>query len=203
MPIELSVPVQLDRDRIAKQADEANIRLQELQRLYRESPDQKIERDNAALERLRSDPHYLGRSLVDANVRREAEVLEGRIQQAKQVEASTPVVMTDAQRVDQIASGKPLNMQDQTTVDGQLTNRDFAGAVADLLEGGVRVDLALGYLEHGRSDDPRGHEFAAEWFRQLEHDPELQQKLLRGDPEIRRRFLVASMYMAGRHDQPA
>jgi len=125
-----------------------------------------------------------------------------QIELARLQNQSMESALTDSQRVQRIASGQALDMTNENTVDGQLSNRNFASAVADLLEGGARVDLVTNFLATGRSDDPHGHEFAAEWFRRLEHDPEMQQKLLRNDPETRRRFLAASMYMAGRHDQP-
>jgi hypothetical protein len=123
------------------------------------------------------------------------------IELARLQQMTAQAAQTDAQRLAQIASGRPLDMSNETTIDNQLSNANFSSAVAGLLEGGARVDLVLNYLEHGKSDDPRGHEFAAEWFRRLEHDSEMQAKLLRNDPETRRQFLAASMYMAGRHDQ--
>jgi len=61
MPIEISTPVQLERERMAKQADEANIRLEQLKKAYAESPEMQIERGRAALERLQNDAHHLNR----------------------------------------------------------------------------------------------------------------------------------------------
>jgi len=101
-----------------------------------------------------------------------------------------------------MANGRALDMANENTSGSQLSNRNFTDAVTDLLDRGARPDLVVNYLASGRSDDPRGHEFAAEWFRRLETDREMQRKLMDGDPETHRRFLAASMYMAGRHDQP-
>src|SRR5262245_31289442 len=57
--------------------------------------------------------------------------------------------LTDSERVQQIASGQTLDLTNENTVDGQLSNRNFTAAVTDLLEGGARVDLVMNYLATG------------------------------------------------------
>jgi lipase chaperone LimK len=47
MAIEVSIPVQTQRDQITKQANDATIKLAELQKAYASSPDMRLERDRA------------------------------------------------------------------------------------------------------------------------------------------------------------
>ena len=54
--LSVELPVRIERERAAKQVDAANAKFEELKRIYANSADQKIARDRAALERLRSDP---------------------------------------------------------------------------------------------------------------------------------------------------
>ena len=115
------------------------------------------------------------------------------IELARLQQMSMQSAQTDPQRLAQMASGRALDMANENTVGNQLSNRDFASAVVDLLED-ARSDLVLHYLEHGKSNDPMGPEAAQMWFDKLEHDPEMQQRLLRGDPEIRRQLKRAAMH---------
>jgi hypothetical protein len=52
MPIEVSLPVQIQRDALLKQSTDANIRLEQLKAAYNSSLDQRLELDRLALERL-------------------------------------------------------------------------------------------------------------------------------------------------------
>src|SRR5262245_18047247 len=102
--------------------------------------------------------------------------------------------LTDEQRIASIAAGIPLATGPEVTAGQQLTNRDFNSAVAGLLDDGARPELVINYLATGKSDDPRGPEYARMWFEKLERDPEMQKRLLSGDPTLRRQLLAASMY---------
>src|SRR5262249_11083491 len=196
MANEVEPAVQVQRDALTKQAADATIKLQELERAYRESPEMRLERDRAALEKLQSDAYYLDRSLVNAQARREAEVLEGRIRQA---EASTPLVpMTDAERVDAALMGDPI-AGPSTSFGQQIPAQDFAGVVQADIALGLRPELVKAFYSTGKSDDPQGHVYAEEWFRIYNSNPEWQRLHREGDPIICMRHKAASMYLAGRH----
>jgi len=196
MPTEVEPAVQVQRDALTRQAADATIKLQELERAYRESPEMRLERDRASLEILQSDPHYLDRSLVNAQVGREAEVLEGRIRQA---EASTTLVpMTDAERVDAALMGDPI-VGPSTSYGQQIPARDFADAIQADIALGLRPELVRTFYATGKSDDPQGHIYAEEWFRRYNASPEMQRLDREGDPTIRRQHKAATYYLAGRH----
>src|SRR5262249_60208195 len=77
----------------------------------------------------------------------------------------------NAQRLAQMANGRALDMANENTSGSQLSNRNFTDAVTDLLDRGARPDLVVNHLASGRSDHPRGHEFAPQSFRPLETHP--------------------------------
>src|SRR5262249_30519089 len=122
---------------------------------------------SAAVQDLTTPPAPIDLAKLQAN---------DAIELARLEQMSMQSAQTDAQRLAQMASGQPLDMANENTTGQQLSNRNFTDAVTDLLDRGARPDLVVNYLASGRSDDPRGHEFAAEWFRRLETDREMQRK---------------------------
>jgi hypothetical protein len=180
-------PAVRDRAALAKQASDANIKLTELQKAYAESPEMRIQRDRAELERLQSDPYLLARSA------REIEVLEGRIRQNE-----AAVAQTEAERVDAIIRGEMPIAGAEITVGDQIPRRDLATAVGDIIERGVRPELVKTYLETGRGDDPAGRDAeiaaAREWHRRLMADTELQRRLIAGDAELVKQLAAYGVY---------
>src|SRR5262249_44432808 len=195
MANEVELAVQIQRDAVTKQAADATIKLQELERAYRESEPMRLERDRIELERLQSDPHYLDRSLVSPQARREAEVLEARIRQAEQ---STLVPRTDAERVDAAVMGDPI-AGPSTSYGQQIPAQDFAAAIQADIALGLRPAPVRTFPTPGKSDDPQGHIYAEEWFRMYAASPEMQRLHCEGDPVMRMRHKAATYYLAGRH----
>jgi hypothetical protein len=189
MPIEISTPVQAQRDQITKAASDATIQLEQLKAAYASSPEMKIAADRAELNRLQSDPYLLDRST------REIEVLSGRIAAAE----AAPVASTDAERVDRVLAGQPVTGP-SVTFNDQIPEADFSSAVQDDVAAGVRPELIKTYLATGKSDDPLGHVAGKFWLDLFDRSPEMQAKLRAGDPVVTRRFKTAQYYVAGKHD---
>src|SRR5262249_48340970 len=202
MPIEVSAPVQREREQRAKEADQANIKLAELQRLYRESPEMKIQRDRDALERLKNDPFHMDKVIGgNAHARNEQALLAAKISDAASAE--------EARRLD-IALGKTKPAEQpaaRVTYGSQIPAEDHAAAVKSLLDNGVRPEMVETFLRTGHGDDPGGteveHAMAAEWERRLMADPEVQKKFLAGDPELLKQFRYFGMYRADRRKEPS
>jgi hypothetical protein len=188
-----TTPATRDAAMRAREVEAANIKLEALKAAYRDSPEMRIARDKAELQRLQSDPYTLDRS------KRDIEVLEGRI-----AAAQVAVAQTEAERVDAIIRGDAPIAGAEITMGDQIPRRDLATAVGDIIERGVRPELVKTYLETGRGDDPAGRkaEIAAarEWHRRLMADPEKQKKLLAGDPETLRELSAYGVYAEKPHE---
>jgi hypothetical protein len=186
MAIEVSVPVQHQRDVLTKQANDANIRLEQLKAAYRDDPAQKLELDRLALERLRNDPFHLDKMVAgSAAAQREETAIVARIRVAEAAAAGQAAAPDDPNAPD-------------VTYGQQVSRRDLTDAVATLVEHGNRPTLIESFLATGRSDggEPRETEIAAarEWQRRLLNDPELQKKFLAKDPEVMRQFDAYGVY---------
>jgi len=197
MPIDISIPVQLQRDRQAKEADEANIRLQELQRLYRESPEQRIARDRADLQRLQNDPHHVNKIIGGSNAAQNEEAtLAARIRTAESA--------VEAARLDVDMGHNPA--VGETTIGDQIPRRDHAGAIASLVEAGVGPNTVETFLRSGHGDAPDGpaaeQKAAKEWEQKLFSDPEMREKFLKKDPEVMRQFAVYGIFRADPRREP-
>jgi len=197
MPIEISTPVQLERERMAKQADEANIRLEQLKKAYAESPEMQIERGRAALERLQNDAHHLNRIVSGSTAaQNEEQTLAARLRVAES--------QAEAARLDVDMGHSPA--VGQTTVGDQIPQRDHADAVATLVEAGVRPNMVERFLKTGHGDDPGGRSAeeaaAAEWERRLLTDPEKRAKFLAKDPTVMREFAYYAMYRRDPRHEP-
>jgi hypothetical protein len=167
----------LARDAIPRQGREADVKLAEMIRQYRESPDQKLELDRLALEKIRNDPFHLNRLVGgSATAEREEQAIVARIRVAEAAAAGQAAVPADV----------------DITYGTQIPRRDLADAVGTLVEHGVRKTFVESFLATGKSDggEPREYEIAMarEWQRRLMADPELQRKFLAKDPQIMREF---------------
>jgi hypothetical protein len=187
---DVSIPVQHQRDQIAKQAADASIQLEQLKAAYASSPEMKLAADRAELNRLQSDPYTLDHH------RRSIQVLSDRIAAA---EAAGSGPSTDADRVDRALTGVPVTGPSATFGD-QIPEADFSSAVQDDIAAGVKPELIKSYLSTGRSDDPLGHVAAQFWLDLFERDAGMQRRYQDGDPVMRRRFKTAQYYLAGKHE---
>jgi len=198
MPVEVSAPVQRERDALTRQTTEANIRLEQLKKAYAESPEMRIERDNAELQRLQNDLHRANRVISgSAAARAEEEVLAARIRTAE--------TQVAAARLD-VELGHSPAAAVETTIGDQIPRRDHADAVASLVEAGVRPGMVETFLRTGHGDDPGGRSAeeaaAAEWERRLLADPEKRAKFLAKDPTVMREFAYFGMYRADPRREP-
>jgi hypothetical protein len=119
--------------------------------------------------------------------------------EAKVARDGTGVFLTDEQRLDQALGGPVDHLGVEVTAGDQIPVRDFNGAIADDVALGVPRELLKAYHSTGKSDDPLGHIGANIWLARFNSDPEWQSRFAAGDPELRRRFRVASIYLAGAH----
>jgi hypothetical protein len=199
MPIEISVPVQNQRDAMLKQSNDANIKLAELQKAYNESPEMRIERDRAHLADLRNDPYHLDRVLGGSTkAANEEAMLAARIYDAEARAERERLAMPPAAATANPAAG-------EVTYGSQIPARDQADAVSTMLQHGARPSLVETFLKTGRGDDPAGRESeiaaAAEWERRLMADPELQKKFLAKDPQVMEWFESFGIYKAWPHER--
>jgi hypothetical protein len=199
MGINIETPVQIDRDRAAKQVADANAKFAELQEAYNNSPEQKLERDRAALAAMENDPFHLGKKLAgSATAAANEQALRSRIAVAEAAIAAVP--QTDMERIDAVLAGKADVSMSEVTTDPQIPMRDFASGYGDILARGVRPETIKAFEATGYADDPvgEGQEFqaamAAEWERRLLADPELQRRFLAKDPELMRQFEYYGIY---------
>jgi hypothetical protein len=192
--MDVSIPVQHQRDQITKAAADATIKLAELQKAYNEDPKLKLERDRAHLADLRNDPYHLNKVLGGSTkAANEEAMLAARIYdaeaRAERERLAVPATTTAANP----AAG-------EVTYGSQIPQRDLADAVSTLVEHGVRPDLVETFLNTGHGDDPQGRErevaAAAEWQRRLLADPELQRRFLARDPVLMREFDCFAVYSA-------
>src|SRR5262249_40530125 len=202
MPIEVSTPVALDRERRAREVDQANIKLAELQRLYRESPEMKIQRDRGELERMQNDPYHVNKVVGGSfAAQNEEAMLAAKIRDAESRQ--------EAERLD-VQMGKkpaPEGTTAEVSFGDQIPRKDHAAAVATLVEHGVRPEMVETFLRTGHGDDAGGVEAewagAAEWERRLMNDPEKQKKFLARDPEVMKQFDYFGMYRRDRRREPS
>jgi len=188
-----SSPADAQRARIAKTAADATAALQQLTRDFEASPDVRVER-------LEREIEMLARAEGNGAATRRANV-QSELITAKNEQKAQSVVLTDEQRVDLAMAGKVDHNGAQTTVDGQVRAEDFVAAVQDDLALGVRPALVETYHKTGKTDDPMGHVAAEFWMDMFRNDREMQRKFNEGDTTMRRRFRIASMYIAGKRGE--
>jgi hypothetical protein len=111
----------------------------------------------------------------------------------------TGIVLSDAERLDLALGGQIDHLGAETTVDGQLSMHDLSAAVAADLALGVPRELLKSYHLTGRSGDEMGHVAADIWIARFRADEQWQRRFAEGDPEIRRRYRIAHIYLAGAH----
>jgi hypothetical protein len=191
-------------DAIETAAAEATIKLAEMTKAYRDSPEMKLELDRLALQKMRNDPHHLDRALVSEAARNEQALLEARIKDAE-AGADAAVasrVLSDTQRVDlaMLAINGDVNFAGpRSTVEPQIPIKDFSDAIQSDLAADVPEALVKSFYSTGKSDERLGHVAAELWFDRFNSDAEMQRQFMEGDSTIRRKFRQASMYVSGKH----
>jgi len=201
MPIEISTPVQLDRDRRARETDAANIRLEQLKQAYRESPELQIQADRDALQKMQNDLYHVDKIIAgNADAHNREAMLIAKIRDAESRQ--------EAARLD-VQMGKkpaPEGTTAETTFGDQIPRRDHADAIATSIERGVRAATLEAFHRTGHGDDPGGAEVeqaaAKEWERKLMADPELQRKFLARDSEVMKQFEYYGIYRRDPRREP-
>jgi hypothetical protein len=169
----------------------ATLQLQQMKLDYEASPDRQLERDEAALATMRSDPHHLNLALTSENARNQEALLEAKIRDAK---AATPAVRTDAERLGEILSGKAEVPLIETTVDGQLTTHATMIAVDDLRSLGLTDAAVTAALNGGR--ETRASIADAKWiYEELMGDEMWVAKLAAGNREARKQLTLLNIVM--------
>jgi hypothetical protein len=152
------------------------------------APAQLLER---AKERKAQLPNH-----ADRHVAADAEI---RQLEAKAARSDTGLFLTDEQRLDQALGGPVDHLGAEVTAGDQIPVRDYNAAIADDLALGVPRELLRSYHSTGKSDDPMGHVGANIWLTRFQADAEWQRRFNEGDPEMRRRYRIAHIYLAGAH----
>jgi len=186
--LSVELPVRIERERAAKQVDAANAKFEELKRIYANSADQKIARDRAALERLRSDPHHLDRKLAgNAMARDDEQSLIARIAIAES--------KAEAERLDRPTTEKiDLPSLIETTTEGMLPQREMLVAVNDLKDLGLN-DACINQAVNGSRERPEIIAAAKERLEARLSDPEWVKKLNAGDRATRRELTLINIVL--------
>jgi hypothetical protein len=182
----------------------ADARAQEAQMLtdYRNSPAFKAAELRRELEALDQNPDFLGRELAGTNgAQQHRQALRTQLAAAEAAaETEVKQAFSEQKRVELALAGQVDHHGIETTVDGQVPNRDFAKAIGDDVELGIRADIIKSFYADGRSNDPVGHVGAKIWLDAYMRDPELQRLHAAGDRTVTRHFKLAHMYLAGQHE---
>lgn len=171
----IPTPAAMSRERIARQSADATAKLAAMTKAYHDAPENRISRDRAELERLRSDEHFNNRKLTSQAVRDEEAMLVARIADAE--------AKLESARLDTALAGEKADPTAGEMTFGQMIPRAaLDSAVSTLVQSGARMDLIETFFKTGRGDDPAGvereHAAAEEWERRLLADPEKQKKFL-------------------------
>jgi hypothetical protein len=143
---------------------------------------QQLERDEAALARMRSDPRHLNFALTSENARNQEALLEANIRDAKAgAEAAvTSRVLTDEQRAKLAIEGKVDFRGPSATVEGQIPLADFGAAVDHLRALGLTDAAVAAAVNGGR--ETRAAIADARWiFEELMGDEMWVAKLAAGN----------------------
>jgi hypothetical protein len=175
-------------DPLAAGAAAATVQLAQLASDHAAAPEQQLA---LAKQRQALLPNDAARHLAA-----EAEIAALERQVAR---GDTGVFLTDEQRLDQALGGPVDHLGSEVTAGDQVPVADYAAAIQDDIKLGVPRELLKAYHSTGKSNDPLGHVGANIWLARFNSDPEWQQRFAAGDPEMRRRFRTASIYLAGAH----
>jgi hypothetical protein len=151
-------------------------------------PEQQLTR---ARERKAALPNH-----VDRHIEAEREIARLESQAAR---GDTGLFLTDEQRLDQALGGPVSFLGAEVTAGDQIPAADYTKAIQDDVALGVPRELLKSYHATGKSDDPMGHVGANIWLARFNADQEWQRRFAEGDPEMRRRYRVAHIYLAGAH----
>jgi hypothetical protein len=159
-----------------------------------------LERDEAELARLENDPHHQNARLTSEAARQNEAAVKARIAVAKAVAdaAVASQVLSDAQRVDLALKGEVFSGP-QPTTDGQIPASDFASVVAADIALGVPESMVKSFYSTGLSDGRLGHVASELWLERFRSDAEMQREFMAGNPEMQRKFRVATIAIAGKH----
>jgi hypothetical protein len=120
--------------------------------------------------------------------------------EAKVARGGTGVALSDEQRLD-LALGGPIDhLGVEVTAGDQIPAADYTAAIQNDLALGVPRELLKSYHLTGQSGDAMGHVAADIWLTRFKSDAQWQRRFEEGDPEIRRRYRIAHIYLAGAHD---
>jgi hypothetical protein len=175
-------------DPLAAGAAAASATLAQMAADHAAAPEQQLTR---ARERQGSLPNDADRHLA---MQREIEALE-----AKVAHSDTGLFLTDEQRLDRALGGQIDHLGTEVTAGDQIPIRDFNAAIQDDIALGVPRELLKAYHSTGKSNDPMGHIGANIWLSRFNSDAEWQRRFNEGDLEMRRRYRIAHIYLAGAH----
>ncbi len=189
MSIEISTPVQRDRDQITRQAADATIKLAELQKAYASSPEHKLARDRDRLAELQSDPYHLNRLVAgSAAARAEEQALRSNIAVIESQLEST--------RQDAALRGEKIDLPAliETTREGVLPQREMLTAVTDLRDLGLN-DACIDEAINGARNPPAIIAAAKERLEARLSDAEWVRKLAAGDRATRRELTLLNIVL--------
>jgi hypothetical protein len=175
-------------DPLAAGAAEAAATLAQMAADHHAAPEQQLTR---ARERQALLPNDAARHLAA-----EAEIAALERQVAR---GDTGVFLTDEQRLDQALGGPVDHLGVEVTAGDQIPAADFSAAIQNDLALGVPRDLLRSYHLTGQSGEAMGHVAADIWLTRFKADAQWQKRFEEGDPEIRRRYRIAHIYLAGAH----
>ena len=184
---------------IEEQAAAATIQLAQMTADYQARPEYQLARAQERAAVMGTD--------IGARMAQDREIARLQKEVDRNQAAAESVYLTDEQRVDNAISGITDHLGAQVTTGDQIPLQDFNRAVADLSLAGVRDEAIASFLKTGQVAGPAGEtredQIAAadRWNDRLMRDPEMQKKLLAGDPQTVREFNYFSMYAASVHER--
>jgi hypothetical protein len=167
--------------------------LAELTKAYRSSPEQQLRRAEERAGAMGNDT--AGRVQADLEIAR----LRKGVERAS-ADPTQAVHQSQGQRISNAIEGVVDHNGAEVAAGSQIPARDFSGQIQDDLALGIRAELTKAFYETGKSDDPEGHNAAAEWFRRYNSNSNWQTRHAADDPEICRWFRTACIYAAGTHE---
>lgn len=165
-PVTIASPADMSRAAIQKRADDATAQLNQLTADYRNSPAYKAEQLRAELRQLDLDPSFLGKETAGSHGAQSHRAALREQLRVAEAEAETHVkeAFSEERRIELALAGQVDHVGVETTIDGQVPSRDFAGAIGYDVELGIRSNLIKSFYGQGQSDDKFGHKAAEVWL---------------------------------------
>jgi hypothetical protein len=176
-------------DPLAAGAVDAAATLARMAADHHAAPEQQLAR---ARERKELLPNDAARHLAA-----EAEITQLERQVAR---GDTGLYLTDEQRLNAALGGPIDHLGAEVTAGDQIPIADYNSAIQNDLALGVPRPLLRAYHLTGKSDEAMGHVAADIWLTRFKSDAQWQKRFEEGDPEIRRRYRIAHIYLAGAHE---